>query len=117
MYDYAGPRRHRKTSLHLFSPQVLLISVDISLPERSWRNNWVFAKSTMPDKMRDNFTHYFDSANPKALAAAPSGPLAPAAGSSAEDAKKAALRNCEKGGVQGCKVILVNDDAAEANVN
>lgn len=113
MYDYATPHRHAKTSLHLFSPQVLLVSVDISQPDRSWRNNWVFAKSTMPDKMRDNFTHYFDSANPKALAAAPSGPLAPAGGSSAEDAKKAALRNCEKDGVQGCKVILVNDDAAD----
>lgn len=53
--------RRARTSLNLFRQHMLLVSVDIyrgDYPDH--RNNWVFAKSTMPDKMRGNFARYLD---------------------------------------------------------
>jgi hypothetical protein len=113
-YDYADEYRHRRTSLNLFGPRVLLVSIDIS--QRDYpdhRNIWVFAKSTTSDKMRNNFARYLDSASPKAWAAAPDGPWAFSRGYSTEDAKQAALRGCERYGGRECKVIFVNDDPAQ----
>lgn len=112
MYDYASPGRHRKTYLNLFGARILLVSVDISDPDRSFRHNWVFVKSTMPDKTLSFFARYFREVSPKALAHASNGSFFFSRGSSTEDASQTALRNCVKGGGPDCKIILVNDDPA-----
>jgi hypothetical protein len=116
-YSYTDGNRRRVGSLDLYAPGVLLLTVDVFEPGTT--HHWgphhhVLIKSTLSDKTMGAFTRYLSKPGKKAFALTPGGLWAYQFGSSsAEKATRGALQTCEKSGKAGCRIILINDDAAD----
>lgn len=113
-FQYNSNDRHRVGTLNLHTANVLLLAMDISAPSTGeyWHHNWVMIKSTLPEKGQGNFRQYFGLPPHKAFALAPSGSYAYQFNDrSLDHAQEVALKLCEKMGVPGCRVILIDDDA------
>ena len=116
-YSYADGKFRRVGSLDLYAPGVLLVTVDILEPGTThhWGpNHHVLVKSTLSEKTMGAFTRYLNKPGQKAFALTPGGMWAYQFGSSStEKATRGALQTCEKSGKPGCRIILINDDAAD----
>jgi len=115
-YEYTTSNRRRVGSLSLHAPGVLLLAVEISEPgtQRLWHQNWVLVKSTASDKVQGAFSRYLAKTGHKAFAMAPGGMWSyqfKAASDAA--ASQSALKQCQQHGAPGCRILLVNNDAAE----
>jgi hypothetical protein len=114
-YEYNSSDRRRVAQLTLQAPNVLHVRIDL-FQKGAWykRNDWVFTKSTAPDKLRDAFSRYLDAQGEKAFAMTPNGAWAYwAKASSTDDAVQMALQRCQERHGAGCRVILLNNDAAQ----
>jgi hypothetical protein len=116
VYDFTLGDRRYMGSLNLYASGVVISSIDVFEPGTSnrWHHNRVFAKSTLSEKGQSAFIRYFDAPSPKAFVTAPGGAWSFRFGkSSVEDAAQDALQGCQERGFPGCRVILLNNDAAE----
>ena len=115
-YDFTRGNRRYVGSLNLYTSGVVLLSIDISEPGTAnrWHHNRILAKSTLSEKMQGVFARYLAAPNQKAFAMAPAGAWSDQfKASSADEAAQKALQRCQKYGHPGCRVILLNNDAAE----
>jgi hypothetical protein len=115
-YDFTRGNRRYVGSLNLYTSGVVLLSIDILEPGTSnrWHHNRVLAKSTLSEKMQGAFAKYLAAPNQKAFAMSPAGSWYCHRGmASLENAAKLALEHCQEYGKPGCRVILLNNDAAE----
>jgi hypothetical protein len=115
-YEYNDSNRHRVGSLNHYSPGVVLLTMDLFDPgmQNHVRRNWVFVKSTASDKVQDAFSRYLSKPGHKAFAMAPRGMWSYHFGAGSDDAAaQSALKECEERGAPGCRILLLNDDAAE----
>jgi hypothetical protein len=116
VYDFTLGDRRYVGSLNLYASGVVISSIDVFEPGTSnrWHHNRGFAKSTLSEKGQSAFIRYFDAPSPKASVMAPGGAWSFRFGkSSVEDAAQDALQRCQERGFPGCRVILLNNDAAE----
>jgi hypothetical protein len=116
VYDFTRDDRRFIGSLNLYSPGVVLLSVDLLEPSTSnrWHHNRVFAKSTLSKEIQEAFARYRDGPSEKAFAMAPGGAWGyQFKGTSTEDATQKALQHCQQHSLPGCRIILLNNDAAE----
>ena len=115
MYEFSDSHRRRVTYLILQTGNVLHVRIDL-FENGAWykRNHWLFTKSTISESMRSAFSRYLAARGEKAFAVAPGGVWSyHIRGNSASGAAQTALQHCAQRAVQGCRVILLNDDAAE----
>ena len=115
-YDITAGDRRRLGTLKLHNPAVLLLTVDIleTGTQHRWHHNWVLVKSTLSEKTQSAFARYLIAPNQKAFAMAPGGAWSYRFKEhSAAAAGQVALQNCEKSGMPGCRIILLNNDAPE----
>jgi hypothetical protein len=115
-YEYNDSNRHRVGSLNNYSPGVMLLTMDLFDPgmQNHVRRNWVFVKSTASDKVQDAFSRYLSKPGHKAFAMAPRGMWSYQFNAGSDDtATQSALKHCEERGAAGCRILLLNDDAAE----
>jgi hypothetical protein len=117
-YDYSPNKdRHFVASLNRYASDVLLLTVDSFEPgtQRHWRNNWVLVKSTLSGTRQSFFAEYLTARGQKALAITPGGAaFYQSKAASAAAAARVALEHCEKKhNGPGCRIILLNNDAAE----
>jgi hypothetical protein len=115
-YDFTIGNRRWVGSLNLFSSGVVLLSIKILEPgtSNSWHHNRVLTKSTLSEKMQATFARYLEAPSQKAFAMTPGGAWADQfKATSVDDAAQKALQRCQKYGQPGCRVILLNNDAAE----
>ena len=114
MYEYNVSGRHRVAYLALQTPKVLHVRIDLfESGARYKQNHWVFTKSTISDSLRSAFATYLTAPGQKAFAMAPGVWSYQTGAASADDATQKAMLRCEKRGVPGCRIILLNDDAAK----
>ena len=115
-FDVTSGSRHMAGSMNVFAPGVLLMTVGgyDSGTQLRWRNNKVMVKSTLSDKLQGAFARYLTAPGQKAFALHPKGGWSyQFKAASTGDAARKALQNCEKNGASGCRIILVNNDAAD----
>ncbi len=115
-YDFTRGNRRYVGTLNLYTSGVVLLSIDISEPGtlNRWHHNRVLAKSTLSEKMQGAFARYLAAPNQKAFAMTPAGAWSDQfKASSADEAAQKALQRCQGYGKPGCRVILLNNDAAE----
>ena len=112
-YEYNDSGRRRVAYLTLQTPKVLHVRIDLfENGARYKQNHWVFTKSTIPESLRSAFATYLAAPGEKAFAVAPGVWSYQTGQASADDATQKAMEHCEKRGVPGCRIILLNDDAA-----
>jgi len=113
-YEYNVSDRHRVAYLTLQTPKVLHVRIDLfENGARYKQNHWVFTKSTIPESLQSAFATYLGAPGQKAFAIAPGVWSYQTGAPSAADAAQKAMLRCEKRGVPGCRIILLNDDAAK----
>jgi hypothetical protein len=113
-YEYNNSGRRRVAYLTLQTPKVLHVRIDLfENGARYKQNHWVFTKSTIPESLRSAFATYLGAPGQKAFAMAPGVWSYQTGAASADDATQKAMLRCEKRGVAGCRIILLNDDAAK----
>ena len=115
-YDFTRGNRRYVGSLNLYASGVVLLSIDITEPGTSnrWHHNRVLAKSTLSEKMQTAFARYLAAPNQKAFVMAPAGAWSDQfKATSADEAAQKALQRCQNYGHPGCRVIMLNNDAAE----
>jgi len=113
-YDLTDPNRRITGYLTLQTPNVLHVMIDRLEPGTPpHRRHWVFTKSTISESVLRAFATYLDAPGQKAFAMAPGVWSYQTGQVSADDAREKALHMCERRGVPGCRIILLNDDAAQ----
>jgi len=115
-YEYNDSNLRRVGSLNNYAPGIVLLTVDLFEPGmlNHRRRNWVFVKSTLSKNVQGAFARYLDAPSEKAFAMAPGGAWSfQFKAASADKARQAALKICEKQGLRSCRIILLNNDATE----
>jgi hypothetical protein len=115
-YDYHSGERRFVGSLRKYSADVMHLSIDIFEPgtPKHWHHNRLFVRTNAPQKMRDAFARYLGEPGEKAFAMTPNGAWAYRAKESSTDyAVQIALRRCEERHGAGCRIVLLNNDAAQ----
>ena len=115
-YDFTHNDRRLQGTLNSYSPNVVLLSVNIL--ERGTTNHWhhnrVLIPSSLSGELRDALSRYLSAPAEKAFALAPGGTWAyHLRANSASDAEQVALRRCQQHAVHPCRIILLNDAAPE----
>ncbi len=113
-YELTNPNRRITGYLTLQTAHVLHVTIDrLEARTPPGRHHWVFTKSTISETVLSAFATYLDAPGQKAFAMAPGVWSYETGQASADDAREKAMQRCERRGVPGCRIILLNDDAAQ----
>jgi hypothetical protein len=115
-FDLVSGNRRIVGSMHVYAPNILLLSGDSYEPGTSnhWHHNRVFANSNLSGKLQVAFSVYLDAPGQKAFAMTPAGAWASyRKQSTTEEAKQGALQYCQDHGWHDCRIILLNDEGLE----